>query len=120
MTQLSEIQQVALSKALAMLKGAGAKYIVVLPDGAEHVLGDLKLAPRARKRVQVVAPGTYKKIYEPLLNTLEVGDVAQVPVDQFDGKALQSACISWSNRQWGVGSCISHRTKKHIEIMRIA
>lgn len=119
---MSEIQKLALNKALAMLKGAGAKYIIVLPDGTEHVLGDLKLAvpekPRTRK--QVVPMGTYKKIYEPHLKTLQVGEVALIPTEGVDGKALQSACTAWCNGQWGLGACMSHRTEQHIEIMRVA
>lgn len=119
------IQQFALSKALAMLKGAGAQYIVRLPDGTEHVLGDLKLAPpepevKPRTRRQLVPMGTYKTIYEPHLKGLKAGEVALVPTEGVDDKALQSACTAWCNKQWGVGACISHRTNSHVEIMRIA
>lgn len=119
---MNEIQKLALNKALAMLKGAGAKYIVVLPDGTEHILGDLQLAPpeKPRRRIQTVPMGTYKKIYEPLLKDLEVGSVALVPTEGVDGKALQSACTAWCNGQWGLGACMSHRTEQHIEIMRVA
>lgn len=119
---MNEIQKLALNKALAMLKGAGAKYIIVLPDGTEHVLGDLKLAAPepVRKRHQVVPMGTYKKIYEPHLKDLQVGEVALVPTEGVDGKALQSACTAWCNGQWGIGACMSHRTEHHVEVMRIA
>lgn len=120
---MSEIQKLALAKALAMLKGAGAKYIVVLPDGTEHVLGDLKLAAPdpVRKRHQIVPMGTYKKIYEPVLKGLEIGMTAIVPCgDGIDGKALQSACTAWCNTQWGTGAAMSHRTENGVEIMRVA
>lgn len=122
---MTEIQQLALSKALAMLKGAGAKYIVVLPDGTEHALGDLKLAPpepevKPRTRTQLVPMGTYKNIYEPLLKNLEVGGVAMVPTEGVDARGLQSACTAWCNTKWGVGACMSHRTDSHVEIMRVA
>lgn len=120
---LSEIQKLALNKALAMLKGAGCKYIVLLPDGTEHVLGDLKLAPpeQTRKRVQVVPMGTYKKIYEPLLKDLEIGEIAFVPCPEgLDGKGMQSACTAWCNGQWGTGSAMSHRTDTGVEIIRVA
>ncbi len=122
---MNEIQKLALAKAFAMLKGSGAKYIVVLPDGTEHIFGDLKLAPpepevKPRTRKQLVPMGTYKKIYEPHLKDLQVGEVALVPVEGVDGKALQSACTAWCNGQWGLGACMSHRTERHVEVMRIA
>ena len=120
---MSEIQKLALAKALAMLKGAGAKYIVSMPDGTEHSLGDLKLAPpkKERKRRQVVPMGTYKKLYEPILKGLEIGGTAFVPCPEgLDSKGLQSACTAWCNGQWGVGACMSHRTDTGIEIMRVA
>lgn len=120
-----ELQQMALAKALAMLKGAGAQYIVRMPDGAEHILGDLKLAPpepevKPRVRKPRVPLGTYSAIYEPHLKDLEIGAVALVPVEGVDGRALQSACTGWCNSRWGVGACMSHRTDSHIEIMRVA
>lgn len=122
---MTVLQQLALSKALAMLKGAGAQYIVRMPDGAEHVLGDLKLAPpepevKPRTRKPRVPVGTYKNIYESYLKDLEVGSVALVPTEGVDGRALQSACTAWCNTRWGIGACMSHRTETHVEVMRVA
>lgn len=122
---MTAIQQFALSKALAMLKGAGAQYIVRMPDGAEHILGDLKLAPpepevKPRTRKPRLPPGTYSSIYEPYFKNLEIGGVALIPTEGTDSRALQSACTAWCNRHWGIGACMSHRTDSHIEIMRVA
>jgi hypothetical protein len=120
---MSEIQKIALSKALAMLQGAGAKYIVVLPTGEEHHHGDLKLAPQetARKRVVILPMGTYKKVYEPILKSLQVGNTAFIPCPEgMTLHALQSAATAWCCNQWGKGSAMSHCTGEGVEIMRIA
>lgn len=119
---LSELQKLALNKAFAMLKGAGCKYIVVLPDGTEHTLGDLKLAPREqpRKRHQVVPMGTYKKIYEPVLKVMEIGQMVHLSAEGHDPKGLQSACTAWCSSNWGKGSAMSHLTATGVELMRVA
>lgn len=120
--QLSELQKIALNKALAMLKAAGTKYIVVLPTGEEITHGDLKLASpeQARKRVQVVPMGTYKKLYEPVLKNVEVGEIVHISSEGHDPKGLQSACTAWCSTHWGKGSAMSHLTDTGVEIMRVA
>lgn len=122
---MNELQKLALAKAFTMLKGAGAKYIIVLPDGTEHVLGDLKLAPpepevKPRIRKLRVPVGTYKDIYVPILQDLQPGDIACVPYNGLDRKGMQAACTAWCSKKWGNSSFISHRTDDSLEIMRVA
>lgn len=119
---MSEIQCIALAKALALLKGSGAKYIVINSEGTEFTHGDLKLAPPEpeRKRKQIVPMGTYKNVYEPVLKGMEVGQVSVIPCGELDGKALQSACTAWCSTNWGKGSALSHKTETGVEIMRLA
>ena len=120
--QLGELQKLALSKALAMLRAADAKYIVVLPGGTEIAHGDLKLAPPETKitRKRVVPIGTYKKIYDPILRGMQVGQIVKIPYDGHDKHGLQSACTAWCSSNWGKGSALSHMTADALEVMRIA
>tara|TARA_R110000868_G_scaffold3730_2_gene23090 strand:- start:109 stop:477 length:369 start_codon:yes stop_codon:yes gene_type:complete len=122
---MSELRQIALSKALAMLRGAGTKYIVIDGDGTEFIHGDLKLAPPApevkpRTRKVLVPMGTYNNVYEPILKDLQSGQTAVIPYNGLDSKGLQSACTAWCSKQWGKGSTMSHQSPDGLEIMRIA
>jgi hypothetical protein len=122
---MSELRQIALSKALAMLRGAGTKYIVIDGDGTEFTHGDLKLAPppsevKPRTRNVQVPMGTYHKMYEPILKDLQPGQTAVIPYNGLEPKGMQSACSAWCNKPWGSGSTMSHQAPNGLEIMRIA
>ena len=121
---MSEIQQIALSKALALLRGAGAKYIVIDIDGTEFSHGDLKLAspepevkPITRKRL--VPVGTYNDVYEPLLKDLQPGQTVSVPYSGLAPKGLQSAASAWCCHKWGPGAVMSHKGPDALEVMRL-
>lgn len=123
--QLGELQKIALSKALAMLRGAGAKYIVVLPGGTELVHGDLKLAPpgptvKPRTRKQLVPTGTYKNAYDPYLRGLQVGQTVRIPYNGLDPDGLQAASSAWCSKNWGSGTAMSHKANDALEIMRVS
>ena len=123
--QLGELQKIALAKALAMLRAADAKYIVVLPGGTELAHGDLKLAPpepaiKPRTRKQVVPTGTYKKAYDPFLKGMQVGQSVRIPYNGLDPEGLQSACTAWCSSNWGKGSAMSHKAEDAVEVIRIA
>lgn len=122
---MNELQQMAFSKALAMLRGAGAKYIVIEENGTEHVYGELKLAApepekKPRMRKQLVKMGTYKNVYAPVLTNLQVGQSATIPYSGLDPRGLQSACTAWCNTKWGAGSTMSHQALDALEIMRVS
>jgi hypothetical protein len=122
---MSEIQQIALSKGLAMLRGAGAKYIVIDADGTEFIHGDLKLAPpepevKPRTRKVLVPMHTYRNVYAPVLKDLQVGQAASIPYSGLDPVGLQSACTAWCSKQWGNGATMTHKAPEALEVIRVA
>ena len=122
---MNEIQQIALSRALAMLRGSGAKYIVIDADGTEFSHGDLKLAPpepevKPRTRKVLVPMGTYKNVYSPIIKNLQVGQAASIPYNGLDPEGMQSACTAWCSKQWGNGSTMTHKAPEALEVIRVA
>lgn len=121
---MTELQQIVLSRALSMLRGAGCKYIVIDLNGAEHAHGGLKLAlpepePKRRTRKFIVPLGTYKKVYAPYVQDLQVGQTVLIPYNGLDPEGLQSACSAWCSKHWGNGSSMSHQTFDGLELMRL-
>jgi len=123
---MEEIKKQALLRALAMLKAAGCKYIVVDPDDAQHVEGDLKLAPpepeRGRKHKTHRPHGALVNYYKPLIENMQVSDYVQVPFGVFENEKneLAGAISAWCATHWGPKTAMTHVTETAVEILRLA
>lgn len=116
-----EIQEIALSKALVLLRAAGAQYIIKVGD-AVHVHGDLKLAaPESeRKRKQRVPMNTYKNVYEPILRDLKPEQFATIPWSGLSHRDMQAACSAWCTKYWGKKTYLTHKTEEGLQVLRMA
>jgi hypothetical protein len=111
-----------IDQACKMLAAANAKYIVVLPDGTERVLGDLRVAPPP-KRKQKIKRGVYSSIYKDQIKNLKVGDVfSYVTPDDVDPRGFRSSASTFAAHLFGNGNVTSavDPERRLVEILRLA
>ena len=105
-----------------------AQYIIVLPTGEQIIQGDLKLhvpdaEPQRKKRAQSRNPlGFLRGHIMPYLKTLNVGDVAEIPVPNTSSlKEIQGSAASIANTIWGKGNYKTMRNMEtgNIEVLRM-
>ena len=114
-----EVKEIALTRALAMLRSAGAQYIVKVGEDV-HTHGDLKLAPAdVRKRKQRVPMNTYKNVYEPLLRDLSPEQSVVIPWGGLNRGDMQAACSAWCTKYWRKGNYLTHQTEAGLEVLRM-
>ena len=113
-----------LDRSLAILRAMDAKFIVVLPDGTQHAQGDLQLAvPDARKKRRAPSRpiGTVSAHYKPYIESLQVGQMAEVPYGEFVPESLRGGISAYCNSHWGKGSAVTalHPVKNVVEVLRL-
>lgn len=120
-------QQVALDRALTLIKAAGVPFAVLLPDGTK--LGELEIkpprqAPR-RKTGRTVKYHWDKDLgHVAQVKAMACGDVLEWVVAE-GGENLRSAVGGAGVRAFGKGSCIATMTKlpdgrQKIELLRVS
>lgn len=123
----NKVQQLAIERAVQLLKASGAKYKIVLGD-VEY--GDLEIKPpkkgkpNAGRRNAVYAKqgrkhGDISSYMWPLIKDMQVGDVVAVPFNGFDPATLQSAISAKACHEWGNGSSITSKNKNAVDILRV-
>ena len=125
---LSEVQMNTLNTALRLLNALPLQYKIITNNGLEF--GALQAAEpkpvkaeKERKRSIHYPYGAITGGLNRDFGSLQVGDVAQIPLDMFPAlatKQFQSTVAGWANNKWGAGSYKMCRTDKHIEVLRVA
>lgn len=118
-------KQQALIRARVLLKAAGVEYIIVTPEGVQHVHGELVLAPKKEShKSRGIKKYDYTGIYKPVFATMQAGDVREfsvpigAPIVLSDlAKALSGAAV----HAWGAGNAIvsSNNEKQVVEVLRV-
>jgi hypothetical protein len=116
-----------------LLKSLKANYYIELPTGEEisHGLDGYELVqteeekPQRKKReMRSGQPfGAQAKYFRPFLeNCKALGDVAVVPLADWDGHILRSSIAAHCSTYWGKGTYVTtlNREKKQVEVMRTA
>lgn len=119
---MSTPQQLAVDRALTLLRAASAKYKIILPDGTEY--GTLEVKPKKpeRKRRATKHPfGEQRAYLAKYLPGLLAGESVKVPVDKYDIEALQSGISAYGVKTWGNGNAITARDKdgQYVEVLRV-
>lgn len=123
---MANIKQITLDRALKTLQVLGAEYIVKDSEGNMHTLGDLILgaapAEPKRKPRSGLPHGALSKYINQYVDTLQVGEVACVPM--YEGgnmKSLHSTLSSYTLKLWGTGNSTTHKDADNncIEVMRL-
>lgn len=110
-----EIKQRVVQKAVAMLEATGARFYIVF-DGVEY--GEEFETPRRSKNHY--AYGALSGHIKPYLIAMEVGDVCDIPVAEFDRPRIQSTACSIAFQMWGADSFTSMARDNSVQLMRLA
>lgn len=116
---MMEIQKRELSKFIALLNGLEAHYKIFVPDGDIMLeYGSLEVVPP--ENLRRVKRGACLKVYEPLLEALEVGAVVAVPIGDLPAESLRGSLCSWAIRKWGLSSVTTmvNHDNSTIEVLR--
>lgn len=118
--QMSQIQEQALKRAIAMLEGMKCAYAIIDPLGNKHGLLEVKEpAVRGARKHPHGERSTYARSF---ISSMQIGDVVSVPFGKYDAFDVQSSSTSAAHKLWGRGSVTTtiNREKQVVEIMRIA
>jgi hypothetical protein len=116
-----------------LLKSLKANYYIELPTGEEisHGLDGFELVPseeekpqRKKREMRSGQPfGAQAKYFRPFLENCKApGDVAVVPLADWDGHILRSSIAAHCSTYWGKATYVTtlNREKKQVEVMRTA
>ena len=118
--QMSQIQEQALKRAIAMLEGMKCSYAIIDPLGNKHGLLAVK-EPVVRSGGRKHPHGERSTHVRTYLFPMMIGDVVNVPFGKYDAIDVQSSATSAAHKLWGKGSVTTtiNRPKAVVEIMRI-
>lgn len=119
--QMSQIQEQALKRAIAMLDGMKCSYAIIDPLGNKHGLLAVK-EPAVRSGGRKYPHGERSSYVRTFVTAMNVGDIIDVPFGKFDALDVQSSSTSAAHKLWGKGSVTTtiNRPKSVVEIMRIS
>jgi hypothetical protein len=116
------VKTMALNRAMALLRAAGATFAIIDADGTKH--GELELAPppKVSLRTQVVPRGSMMAVYKAPLDALPVGEMTVIPYGAFDNdrdrESLRGSVASYCTRLWGKQTYMTHCNSVGIEVLR--
>jgi hypothetical protein len=118
--QMSQIQEQALKRAIAMLDGMKCSYAIIDPLGNKHGLLAVK-EPAVRSGGRKYPHGERSSYVRTFITGMQLGDVVNVPFGKFDALDVQSSSTSAAHKLWGKGSVTTtiNRPKEVVELMRI-
>jgi len=118
--QMSQIQEQALKRAIAMLEGMKCSYAIIDPLGNKHGLLAVK-EPVVRSGVRKHPHGERSTYVRTYLKPMMISDVVNIPFGKYDAFDVQSSSTSAAHKMWGKGSVTTtiNRTKQVVELMRI-
>jgi hypothetical protein len=119
--QMSQIQEQALKRAIALLEGMKCSYAIIDPLGNKHGLLAVK-EPIVRNGVRKHPHGERSAYVRTYLSPMNVGDVVDIPLGKYDALDVQASATSAAHRMWDKGSVTTtiNRPKQVVELMRIA
>lgn len=123
LTTLNTMEVAALNKAMALLKGIKASFIIVCADGAQHAHGGLKLEEKkkATKAPSNVPYGTYTThIRAAGFDAMAVSDIITIDCTAHSTASIRSTACAMACQKWGNGSVFTNIKDKAVEIMRLS
>lgn len=120
-----EIQRSTLNKAIRLLNSIGVEYAIL---AGEEKLGTLEIANKkqkgknkSRSYSNKYGRGALREYVKPYIDSLKVGDVACIPIGDFDFTAIATASASYAHQLFGKGGHTGRTDyqKRVFEIMRL-
>lgn len=117
---MQEVQLKLLQRCIRDLNALGCTFAIVDSDGNKH--GTLEVNEPKKKSRCEFEYGSVTKYLETFIKDMEVGQVVEIPVNEFGHSRLQSTAGAWFVQKHGAGSqTSSHNKEKNvIELMRLA
>ena len=119
---MTEVQTLAVNKAIKFLVAAGCHYAIVTKDG-EVFRNGLEIAEaKERKRAPRRYPyGELTSYYKPFIDfQAPIGSVQVVPCGKYSPEDIRGGVSSTLSREWGKETYITNTTDAGIEILRVA
>jgi len=117
---MKDVQLKLLQRCIRDLETLGCTFAIIDPDQFKY--GTLEVAePKSTRAKCAFEYGSVTKYLEPYIKEFEVGQVVEIPVNEFGYARLQSTSGSWFNRVRGIGSQTSTFNKENntIEVLRL-
>jgi len=119
-----DIQKIAIENLVAMLDKAGAQYKIILSDGTEFGALEVQTKKVIKRSPSLLPRGTLVNHYLPYVESLEVGDVACIPLPKnTDVESMRSSLSSWIHTKWGKHSgttmVLKSNKKAEIQVLRL-
>ena len=117
---MQEVQLKLLQRCIRDLNALGCTFAIVDAEGNKY--GELKVSEPKTKRDLIFKFGSIRKYIVPYIEHLNVGEVAEIPINQFGHEKIQGGTCSWFNRRYGGKSVTStyNKEKNVLEVMRLA
>lgn len=115
----SEIVLKTIAKAISMLRSCGVQYKIIDADGGEY--GTLEVVQKKKKTMNPNRIyGELRNYYGQYIETLEVNEVAEIPVGKYDAEEIRSGICAWATGHWGKGTYTTNVTKDKqlVQVMR--
>ena len=122
--QTASVTEIAVSRAVTMLRAANTKYLIQLPNGDVVSHGGLELAiPKNHKRKRrdpSVPHGSYTAlICAAGFDNMSVGDIITIDTTGFNIEAVRGGVSARACKKWGNKSCITSTRDTTIEVLRV-
>ena len=120
-----ELQRNTLTKAIKLLNSIGVEYAIVAGEEKHGTLEIVKKKQKSKNKSRSYSDkygkGTLRDHVRPYIEPLKVGDVACIPISNFDLTAIATASASYAHQLFGKGGHIGRTDFKNqvFEIMRL-
>lgn len=117
---MTVIQNKLVEKVVRELNAINAQFKIIMPDGDEYGLLEIKPVPKRNAFVKI---GTYRDVYKDVVENICVGDVAEIDFLKVKGscEGLRSSIAAAMHTKYGSGahSTYINRASGKIELIRI-
>jgi hypothetical protein len=105
-----------ISKAINILKGAGAEYSIIALDGTVH-----SNAKRKSPKNPKYSHGERTAYVRDFLKNAEPGSVIEIPFGKYDSTALRNAVVGYVSSHFGHGTTMTSvdHQKKVVGVLRV-
>ena len=118
---MNEVVEKSIQRALTVLRACKCDFIVLDEEGTQYSEGNMKLAePEKEPKTDRKPKGFYADIYRPLMEGMNIGDVASVDTpDGVDPIGLRACMSSYANKMWGANSSTTVVAGGKVELLRV-
>ena len=119
-----EIQRTTLTKAIKLLNSIGVEYAILAGEEKHGTLEIVKKKQKVKKSKSFVSKygrGILREYVKQYIQPLKVGEVAYIPVGNFDLPAIAGSAASYAHELFGKGGHTGRtdQEKKVFEILRL-